>query len=71
MQGYHQAVKKKRSFQPLRQSSEEKRKLMNLLISNPVFDGETIDFPLVLAFEYAIKLHKLDLMSDKSNFLLH
>ena len=60
MQGYHQAVRKKRSFQPLRQSSEEKRKLMNLLISNPVFDGETIDFPLVLAFEYSIKLHKLE-----------
>lgn len=44
----------------LSQSPEEKRKLMNLLISNPVFDGETIEFPLVLAFEYAIKLHKLE-----------
>ncbi len=44
----------------LNQSSEEKRKLMNLLISNPIFDGETIDFPLILAFEYAIKLHNLE-----------
>lgn len=44
----------------LSQSPEEKRKLMNLLMSNPVFDGETIEFPLVLAFEYAIKLCKLE-----------
>lgn len=44
----------------LSQSPEEKRKLMNLLISNPVFDGETIEFPLVLAFEYAIKLRNLE-----------
>ena len=41
---------------------------MNLLISNPVFDGETIEFPLVLAFEYAIKLRNLVSACRSSNF---
>lgn len=43
---------------------------MNLLISTPVFDGETIEFPLVLAFEYAIKLRNLDTMCQSQNLFI-
>lgn len=44
----------------LSQTSEEKRKLMNLITSNPFYNGSTIEFPLVSAFEYAIKLRNLE-----------
>ena len=44
----------------LSQTSEEKRKLINLVTSNPFYNGSTIEFPLVSAFEYAIKLRNLE-----------
>ncbi len=45
----------------LKQNQEEKRRLMNLLMSNPVFDGSNIDFKLVPAFKYALKIKNLEM----------
>lgn len=44
----------------LRQSQEQKRKMMNLIMSNPVFDGSNLFMPVVPAFEYAMKLKNVE-----------
>lgn len=44
----------------LNQSQEEKRKLMNLVMSNPVFDGSNLIMPVVSAFEYIVKLNNVE-----------
>lgn len=43
-----------------KQTQEEKRKLMNLIMSNPVFDGSNVHYKLVPAFRYALKLKNLE-----------
>ena len=45
----------------LNQSQEEKRKLMNLVMSNPVFDGSNLIMPVVSAFEYIVMLNNVEM----------
>ena len=38
----------------------QKRELMNLMLSNTIFDGEKIEFMLVSAFEYALNCKNVE-----------
>lgn len=51
----------------LKSNSKERRKLMNLILSNPIFDGSTLEFPCVPAFEYALNIKKVVSMGTLSN----
>ena len=51
----------------LNQTPHEKRKLMNLIVSNPIFDGSKLTFTVYSAFEYALKLKNLVIMGTESN----
>ncbi len=46
----------------LSQSQEERRKLMDLVMSNPILRGSNLVFTVHSAFEYALKLHKLEMV---------
>ena len=49
------------------QSAEEKRNLMNLVCSNPVFDGSNVIFTVHTAFAYALKSYNLVIRGRGSN----
>lgn len=44
----------------LSKNQEEKRKLMNLVMSNPIFDGSNLVFAIHPAFEYCIMLNNVE-----------
>ena len=48
----------------------QKRELMNLMLSNTIFDGEKIEFMLVSAFEYALNCKNLVMTGDNSNTVI-
>lgn len=48
----------------------QKRELMNLMLSNTIFDGEKIEFMLVSAFEYALNIKNVVMTGSKSNTVI-
>lgn len=44
------------------QTAEEKRNLMNLVCSNPVFDGSNVTFTVYPAFAYALKSYNVEMV---------
>lgn len=51
----------------LRQTPEEKRKLMNLMLSNSIFDGSKVVFTVFSVFAHAINIKKVVSMGVESN----